>query len=57
MGHPNKSNVESKIMSNGKGSKVRCGVCGYKIRGSNHNDGQHHKNRKKSYRQTEEKHT
>ena len=30
-------------MSNGKGSKVRCWVCGYKIRGSNHDKGKHHK--------------
>ena len=30
-------------MSNGKGSKERCSVCGYKIRGSNHDDGRHHK--------------
>jgi hypothetical protein len=38
-------------MSNGKAKKaggyVKCEVCGFKIRGSNHNDGNHHKNGKK----------
>ena len=30
-------------MSNGKGSKDRYGICGYKKRGSNHHEGSHHK--------------
>ena len=29
-------------MSNGKGTKVKCSACGFKIRGSNHNEGKHH---------------
>jgi hypothetical protein len=30
-------------MSNGKGTKQRCGVCGFHMRGDNHEDGKHHK--------------
>lgn len=30
-------------MSNGQGTKESCKVCGFKIRGSNHVEGQHHK--------------
>ena len=29
-------------MSNSKGDKVKCGTCGFKQRGSNHEDGSHH---------------
>jgi len=41
-------------MSNGKAEKVsanggfkKCEVCGYKVRGSNHNEGSHHNKGKK----------
>ncbi len=30
-------------MSNSKGIKGRCKVCGYRERGSNHKEGSHHK--------------
>ena len=30
-------------MSNGQGNKQKCKVCKRRIRGSNHNDGRHHK--------------
>ena len=29
-------------MSNGRGDKVRCEICGLKRRGSNHEEGAHH---------------
>lgn len=30
-------------MSNSKGPKTRCHVCGYRRRGSNHDRGEHHR--------------
>ena len=30
-------------MSNSKGTKWQCSVCGFRKRGSNHDNGQHHK--------------
>jgi len=36
-------NLRRNEMSNGQGTKRRCAVCGYRIRGSNHEEGKHHK--------------
>jgi len=36
-------------MSNGKGTGGRCKECGYKVRGSNHNEGSHHKTGNKKH--------
>jgi hypothetical protein len=34
-------------MSNGKGDKRKCPVCGLRRRGSNHDEGRHHKAKEK----------